>query len=60
MKSIEFERHLYECHSEGRVSQMFYLDPSFYSMQSRKKVLKTKIKRLKLKKRDSFPSRRIL
>ena len=32
--------HVDEGHLEGSVSQIFYLGPSFYFMQSRKKVVK--------------------
>ena len=31
---VKFGIHVYECHLEGSVSQMFYLGPSFYFMQS--------------------------
>ena len=32
-----FDLHVHEAHSEGSMSQIFYLGPSFYFMQSRKK-----------------------
>ena len=38
-KFLKFLIHIYGSHSEVTVSQIFYLGPSFYFMQSRKKVL---------------------
>ena len=37
---MKFEIHVLEGHSEGRVSQIFYLGLRFYLMQSRKKSSK--------------------
>ena len=37
---LKFDMHVDEGHLEGSVSQIFYLGPSFYFMQSRKKKKK--------------------
>ena len=39
-KEMKFEIHVHEGHSEGSVSQILYLGPSFYFMKSRKKCFK--------------------
>ena len=31
---VKFGIHVYECHLEGSVSQIFYLGPSFFFIQS--------------------------
>ena len=36
-KVLKFGLHNHGCHSEGSVSQIIYLGPSFYFMQSAKK-----------------------
>ena len=37
---MKFEMHIHEYYSEGSLSQISYLGPSFYFMQSRKKSFK--------------------
>ena len=39
-KVLKFGIHNHGCHSEGHVSQILYLGPSFYFMQSTKKKIK--------------------
>ena len=39
-KLMKFKIHVLDGHSEGTVSQIFYLGLSFYFMQSRKKSFK--------------------